>query len=83
MQHSTKGERYCLCNDLRCFVLNYHLQVHMPIQECMHWLVPLTVELLKGCRVPPVLVKLSMVQAGDFRKEISETLENHYEHHHN
>ena len=51
----------------------------MPEQKQVHRFVPLSIELLIGVRIPPVLVKLSVVQFGYLRKEITHCVENQVE----
>jgi hypothetical protein len=54
----------------------------MPIQKRMHRLIPLAIKLLKRSGVPPILIKLPMIQFRDLRKEVRKALKCHHEHDH-
>ena len=82
MQHSTKSKRHSLSNDLVRLVLDNHFQIHMSIQERMYRLIPLPIKLLKRGGVPPIFIKLPMIQFRDLRKKVRKALKGHYEHDH-
>ena len=51
----------------------------MPIEEVVNRFVPLSIELFKGERVPPILVKLSTIQPCYFCEEVAHVLEDQVE----
>lgn len=71
-----KQECNTLCNTLFFFVFYNQLQVHMSIEEKVHWFVPFTVELLKSVAIPPIFVKLSMFELAYLSKKVTYILEN-------
>jgi len=53
------------------------------IEKIVNWLVPFPVELLKSGRIPPILIKLSVVELCDLCPEVCETLKYQYKHYQN
>lgn len=48
----------------------------------MHRFIPLPIEFLECCRVPPILIKLSMIKFRDLCKEVSKTFKSQNKHYH-
>lgn len=83
MKDSAESEGDGLGDGLGCAVSDYHLEVHMAVEEVVHGFVPFSVEFLEGCGVPPVLIELPMIKLRNLRKEVRKALKHHNKHHHN
>jgi hypothetical protein len=47
----------------------------MPIQKKMNWLIPFAIEFFESVAIPPVLVKLSIIQLAEFSEEVAHGFE--------
>lgn len=52
----------------------------MFIQEKVHGLIPFSIELLIGCRIPPILIEFPVGELGNFRKNIRNWLKHDVKH---
>lgn len=44
----------------------------MSVEEVVNGFIPLSIELLEGGGIPPILIELSMVKFGDLGEEVGE-----------
>ena len=75
MESSTKQKR----SHLRFIFIpakpNNKFPIDMPIQENMYRPIPFPIKLLISSRIPPILIKFSMIQFRNFGKNISNIFE--------
>ena len=83
MQDCTKCKSDGLGDALINFMLNDCLEIHVLIKPIMNWFIPFSIELLKSCGIPPVLIKLPIIKLSDFGKEVGQTLKSKYKHNDN
>ena len=47
----------------------------MPIEKKEDWLVPFAIEFFKSVTIPPIFVKLSIIELADLGEEVAHCLE--------